>query len=193
LVDAGGYKIGVPIKASSIAYRPTLDNLEKKFALNDQGREPFKATLKNVIDEAIASKPVSLKEMIAALEKKQVYTVLRQNAEGRLHGITFVDNKNHCVFNGSDLGKQYGIAGIQAKIAGEQKMPVKEEGLEKDRGAGKSGSGNLLNYNWHTNLDSQTNSSNILEILLTPEQQNGSVPYQLLNKKRKKKRKKLNQ
>ncbi len=54
LVDATGNKIGVPIKASSIACRPTLDNLEKKFGLHEQGREPFKASLKNVIDEAVA-------------------------------------------------------------------------------------------------------------------------------------------
>jgi len=191
LLDAHGNKIGVPIKASSIACRPTLDNLEKKFALNEQGREPFKASLKNVIDEAVASKPASLKEIIAALEKTQVYTVLRQNAEGRLYGITFVDNKNRCVFNGSDLGKQYSIAGLQTKIAGEQKTSVTEEGLEKDGGAGRRERGEPLNYNKHATLDAQTKSSNILEILLTPEQQNGNVPYQLLNKKRKKKKKQI--
>lgn len=193
LLDAGGNKIGVPIKASSIACRPILDNLEKKFVLNELAREPFKASLKNAVDEAIASKPASIKEMVAALEKKQVFTVLRQNAEGRLYGITFVDNRNRCVFNGSDLGKQYSMAGLQAKIAVCQQTPVTEEGVKKDAGAGSSGKAKPLNYNRQPNLDTQTNSNNILEILLTPEQQYGTTPYQLLNKKRKKKKKKLNQ
>jgi len=193
LIDATGNKIGMPIKASLIASRPTLDNLEKKFALNEQAREPFKTSLKIFIDEAVASKPASIKEMVVALENKQVYTVLRQNAEGRLYGITFVDNKNRCVFNGSDLGKQYSIAGLQAKIAGEQKTPATEEGVKKDAGSGSSGRGNLLHYNRQTTLGAQTDPSSILEILLTPEQQYGNTPYQLLNKKRKKKKKKLNQ
>lgn len=193
LLDADGNKIGVPIKASSIACRPTLDNLEKKFALNERAREPFKASLKNAVDEAIASKPASIKEMVAVIEKKQVFTMLRQNAGGRLYGITFVDNKNRCVFHGSDLGKQYSIAGLQAKIAGEQKTIVQDEDVNKEVRAGGSGKAKPLNYNRQPNLDTQTNPSNILEILLTPEQQNGATPYQLLNKKRKKRKKKLNQ
>lgn len=193
LLDAGGSKIGVPIKASSIACRPTLDNLEKKFELNTQAREPFKASLKNAIDEAFIAKPASIKEIAAALEKKQVYTVLRQNAEGRLYGITFVDNNNRCVFNGSDLGKQYSIAGLQAKIAGEQKNAVPDEGVKKDARTGNSGMAKPLNYSRQPNFNTQTNPNNILEILLTPEQQYGNTPYQLLNKKRKKKKKKLNQ
>ncbi|MFX8106709.1 hypothetical protein ABTK92_20800, partial [Acinetobacter baumannii] len=40
-----------------------------------------------------------------------------QNAQGRLYGITFVDNQNKCVFNGSDLGKGYSVAAIQSKLA----------------------------------------------------------------------------
>ena len=31
ILDADGNKVGVPIKASSIGCKPTLDNLEKKF------------------------------------------------------------------------------------------------------------------------------------------------------------------
>ena len=42
--------------------------------------------------------------------------MLRQNAEGRLYGITFVDNQSKCVFNGSDLGKGYSAAALQNRI-----------------------------------------------------------------------------
>src|SRR6266498_4966012 len=98
ILDTNGNKIGVPVKASSISGKPTLDNLEKKFVINEMAREPFKQRMKNVIDEAFAKQTSSIKQLIEELEKKQVYTVLRQNAEGRLYGITFVDNQTKCVF-----------------------------------------------------------------------------------------------
>lgn len=41
-MDAEGNKVGVPIKASSIGCKPMLNNLEKKFAVN----EPVKRTIK---------------------------------------------------------------------------------------------------------------------------------------------------
>lgn len=33
--------------------------------------------------------------------------MFRENREGRVYGLTFVDNKSGVVFNGSDLGKSY--------------------------------------------------------------------------------------
>ena len=115
ILDVSGNKIGVPIKASSINSKPTLDNLEKKFMTNETEREPFKQRTKEAIDEAFKKRVSEIKELIAELERKQVYTVLRQNTEGRIYGITFVDNKTKCVFNGSDLGKQYSLQHCKAK------------------------------------------------------------------------------
>ena len=39
--------------------------------------------------------------------------VLRQNDTGIIYGITYVDHKTRCVFNGSNLGKQYSANAIQ--------------------------------------------------------------------------------
>lgn len=41
--------------------------------------------------------------------------MLRQNNEGIIYGLTYVDHKTKCVFNGSDLGKQYSANGIQER------------------------------------------------------------------------------
>ncbi len=99
ILDENGNKIGVPVKASSISSKPTLDNLEKKFVTNETAREPFKQRMKDVIDEAFKNRVSGIKELSEELKKKQVYTVLRQNAEGRIYGITFVDNQSKCVLN----------------------------------------------------------------------------------------------
>ena len=97
IVDADGNKVGVPIKASSIVCKPTLNNLEKKFIVNETAKELLKQRTKNAIDECLQLSPGSMKNLIASLQQKQIYTVLRQNAEGRLYGITFVDNQSKCV------------------------------------------------------------------------------------------------
>jgi hypothetical protein len=36
-----------------------------------------------------------------------VNVMFRENKEGRVYGLTLIDNKKGAVFNGSDLGKEY--------------------------------------------------------------------------------------
>lgn len=74
----------MPIKASSIACKPILDKLEKKFTTNEVAKEPLKQRTKNAIDDCLQTSPGSMKKLVAALNQKNIYTVLRQNAEGRL-------------------------------------------------------------------------------------------------------------
>lgn len=54
ILDEKGNKIGVPIKASSIHSKPTLKNLEKKFAENEIKRQPARQKLKTAIDWTLA-------------------------------------------------------------------------------------------------------------------------------------------
>ncbi len=117
ILDADGNKVGVPIKASSIGCKPILENLEKKFATNETAKEPLKQRTKNAIDDCLLKAPGSIRQLVTDLAQKEIYTVLRQNVEGRLYGITFVDNQNKCVFNGSDLGKGYSAAAMQSRLA----------------------------------------------------------------------------
>ena len=116
ILDADGNKVGVPIKASSIGCKPTLENLEKKFTTSETAKEPLKQRTKNAIDDCLLKAPGSMRQLVTDLEQKQIYTVLPQNAEGRLYGITFVDNENKAVFNGSDLGKGYSAAALPSRL-----------------------------------------------------------------------------
>ncbi|MGN6355484.1 MAG: relaxase/mobilization nuclease domain-containing protein, partial [Parafilimonas sp.] len=113
VLDKEGQKIGVPVKASSINSQPTLNKLEKLFIANKDKKESLKQHTKSLLNQALSKKPAALNELISLLESKKIATVLRQNAAGRIYGITFVDNQNKVVFNGSDLGRQYSIAHLQ--------------------------------------------------------------------------------
>ena len=189
ILDADGNKVGVPIKASSIGCKPILDNLEKKFTANEVAKEPLKQRTKNAIDDCLQTSPGSMKNLVAALNQKNIYTVLRQNAEGRLYGITFVDNQNKVVFNGSDLGKGYSAAALQSKLA-----VVNENPLAQDETKGNSSSGvlpkeNDLNKQQDKTISTTTKSHNLLDVLLSTKEQYDNTPNNLLKKKKKKKKK----
>jgi len=192
ILDVSGNKIGVPIKASSINSKHTLDNLEKKFMTNETERELFKQRTKEVIDEAFKKRVSGIKELIAELERKQVYTVLRQNTKGRIYGITFVDNKTKCVFNGSNLGKQYSVAALQSRINIASNQVKEKEVSQHDDPLGKQ-SGNsqrdlTLKNDKEQTLNKPIQNENLLEQLLSPKQQNENIPFQFKRKRKKKKR-----
>jgi len=115
ITDDLGRKLGVPIKASSIYGKPTLKMLDERFQLNQTLRKPMREQLKVRIDSVIASKP-TMKQFSIDLCRGGVHVVFRENDVGRLYGITFVDHRSKCVFNGSDLGKEYSATALSAKF-----------------------------------------------------------------------------
>ncbi|MBB5395208.1 relaxase/mobilization nuclease domain-containing protein [Mucilaginibacter sp. AK015] len=115
ILDKHGNKIGVPIKASTIYGKPTLRTLEEKFQLNVQLRKPFKDQLIKILD-GILIRPLTKRDFQKALHEKDIQCILRQNDEGRIYGVTFIDQKNKAVFNGSDLGKAYSANQLSAQL-----------------------------------------------------------------------------
>ncbi|WP_417354171.1 relaxase/mobilization nuclease domain-containing protein [Flavobacterium sp.] len=113
-LDEKGNRIGVPIKASQFYDKPTLMNLENKFAINEIKRQPDKSRIKNAIDTVfLKNNVIILAQLVKQLQKDGIDTVLRQNAEGLVYGVTFVDHKTKSVFNGSNIGKEYSAKGLQ--------------------------------------------------------------------------------
>ncbi len=113
ILDEHGHKVGVPVKASDFYSKPTLGYLEGKFAPNESARQSYKARIKNTIDVTFLKRPgIQLQDLIKTLDKEGIQTVLRQNEDGIIYGVTYVDNHTKCVFNGSALGKPYSAKGI---------------------------------------------------------------------------------
>lgn len=188
ILDAKGNKAGVPIKASSISCKPILTNLEKKFTDNETAKESLKPFVKSKLHDCLSQSPSTMKELTEQLKQKTIYTVLRQNAEGRLFGITFVDNQNKVVFNGSDLGKGYSAAALQSRLA-----TVSENTLNKEESNTGSSSGSLQKENLQQKQQEKVmtpppKSESILDVLLSTKEQYDNIPNSLLKKKRKKKK-----
>ncbi|WP_304066843.1 relaxase/mobilization nuclease domain-containing protein [Pedobacter glucosidilyticus] len=117
IINQKGEQVGVPIKASVIYGKPTLLNLEKKFEQNLEKRKVFKEPLKQAIKH-VFQKYTSLSKstFIAELAKQKISVTFRTNKQGFTYGITFVDNNNKTVFNGSDLGKAYSAKAIVDRL-----------------------------------------------------------------------------
>jgi hypothetical protein len=191
VLDKEGQKIGVPVKASSINSQPTLNKLEKLFIANKDKKESLKQHTKSLLNQALSKKPAALNELISLLESKKIATVLRQNAAGRIYGITFVDNQNKIVFNGSDLGRQYSITHLQNITlttnnvnvgAGEKQLHLNT--LPRQSGLYEKNVSKALN-------ETPVITTPLLDELLTAKQQVEFMPYQLLKNKRRKKKKHL--
>lgn len=188
ILDTSGSKVGVPIKASSISCKPILTNLEKKFAENEAAKELLKSFVKIKVDDCLSQSPSTMKELMEQLKQKSIYTLLRQNAEGRLYGITFVDNQNKVVFNGSDLGKGYSAAALQSRLA-----TGNEKSLTQDETKGGGSGGSVKKEMFQQKQQGKTilvaaKNESPLDVLLSTKEQYDNTPYSLLKKKRKKKK-----
>ncbi|RYG37702.1 MAG: relaxase, partial [Chitinophagaceae bacterium] len=117
VLNKHGQTVGVPIPASSFKFPATLKYLNRRFQENISSRESFKARIKFSVDSAFHRKAIkSFESLQNELSKENIHLVLRQNQKRVVYGLTYIDHKTRCVFNGSDIGKSYSANAINAKI-----------------------------------------------------------------------------
>lgn len=117
ILDDHGNRIGIPFKASSFAGKPTLNKVESKFARNLKERKRYVEPLKQRISEALdKNESLTQKDLVKALKKQGISLLFRQNSDGRIYGITYVDHNSRCVFNGSELGKIFSAKAVSEKL-----------------------------------------------------------------------------
>lgn len=115
LLDELGQRIGIPIKASSIYSSPTLKNLELKFPINKEERKPYVLRLKHLLDKALRSSK-NEQQFQQLLQHQGIRILMRENVQGQVYGITFIDNATRVVANGSTIGKDYGAKAFIEKL-----------------------------------------------------------------------------
>jgi hypothetical protein len=198
LLDEKGNKIGVPIKASSIYFKPTLKYLEEKFTQNESLRLPYKSKLKTAIDWTLSKRPANMVDFVFELKKEKITTVIRQNEQGFIYGISFIDHRNKTVFNGSYLGKQYSAAGIRERISkGLSEAKVSQPNLLEKPINSVSHTREISQFK-ETKQDSDQQQSgqrstkdNLLELLTGKERNDYRTPFDFIKKKKKRRKPKL--
>ncbi|MDO3627534.1 relaxase/mobilization nuclease domain-containing protein [Mucilaginibacter sp. BT774] len=172
ITDQQGNKVGVAIKASAIYGKPTLKALEEKFRLNEQLRKPFKAEMIKILD-AVLAKPQSKSSFQKVLYENGIQVILRQNDEGRLFGVTFINHKNKAVFNGSDLGKAYSANLLSGRFLPEP--PTKTSRQQHDHDV-------FLNK---TTGEIAARTDELIDILFAAEREDLAALHKFKKKKRK--------
>ncbi|WP_192348851.1 hypothetical protein [Algoriphagus sp. Y33] len=114
----------------------TLNSIESRFEANEMERKKQLKSTRSAIDLTLLKIPgKSLGEVIKSLEKLGIASVKRENQEGRLYGITYVDHRSKCVFNGSVLGKDYSAKGLLDRTGFQSaKSGIRLGPLTKSRG-----------------------------------------------------------
>ena len=115
LLDENGDRVGIPIKASSIYSSPTLKSLEQKFPINKEERKPYVLRLKHLLDKSLRNSKTEL-QFQKLLSDQGIRILIRENAQGQVYGITFIDNATRVVANGSTIGKEYGAKAFMEKL-----------------------------------------------------------------------------
>ncbi|MEB2778113.1 relaxase/mobilization nuclease domain-containing protein [Algoriphagus sp. D3-2-R+10] len=170
VLDSVGNRIGVPIKASAIYSKPTLTNLEKCFVRNQEDRKTFRNDLRESILESI-DQCNSPDELSDRLRSKGIRPVFRINEEGRLYGVTYVDNVSRSVFNGSSLDKALSANALAIRFSSKSlKSSIPDH------------SGNYTPEVAKINLPDSS-------LMINTYQAEDPIPYELRQKKKKKRRK----
>jgi hypothetical protein len=184
VLDERGNKIGVPIKASSIYSKPTLSYLEKRFEENELLKKEFRKNLKTSIDWIMVKPPKSLLAFKESLQKEKINLVIRQNDNGIIYGLTYIDHNTKCVFNGSDIGKEYSAKGILEKCGIKQLTPDQDKSIRFEKSPEKK----ELLPDSELQQEHTQDSAKLLDILMAAKEEYNYLPYELRKPKKKKRK-----
>ena len=104
--DKGG-KISTPIHASDIGRGVGYTAVQNRMQKSKQAIKPLIPTIRNKVLQTMRTSPNTEKELRQRLEGQGLRVVIRKNDNGRIYGITFIDDEQGVAFNGSRLGKGY--------------------------------------------------------------------------------------
>ena len=105
--DDKGKKVGNPFKASLFGKAVGYEALQKSFkASKEKLKEKYLAPKTKAVVAGALRRSAAKEDFRANLHRKGIDVLFRENEQGRLYGITFIDQNNGCVVNGSRLGKE---------------------------------------------------------------------------------------
>lgn len=105
--DDNGNKVSTPIHASDIGRGVGYTVVKNKMQKSRQAVKPLIPVVRRKILEVMRTSPQTEEVLLQLLEEQGLRTVIRKNDNGRIYGITFIDDEQGIAINGSRLGKGY--------------------------------------------------------------------------------------
>ncbi|MFB9844098.1 relaxase/mobilization nuclease domain-containing protein [Mucilaginibacter ginsenosidivorans] len=142
MLDGDGNKVGVPIKASDFASKPILKNLQEKFTRNEALKAGKNKRVAYEVNMAFVRGAKRLSDLQMALREKGIDLLVRQNADGVVYGLTFVDHERKVVFNGSELGKAFSAKAILDRCTNRGADEGKKQNVQRQKRVVQAGQAN---------------------------------------------------
>ena len=105
--DDKGSKISTPINASDIGRGVGYTAVQNRMQKSKQAIKPLVPTIRGKVLQTMRTSPQAEEELRQRLEEQGLRVFIRKNDNGRIYGITFIDDKVGVALNGSRLGKGY--------------------------------------------------------------------------------------
>ena len=105
--DGKGNKAGTPIHASDIGRGVGYTAVQNRIQNSKQNIKPLIPTVRRKVLGVMRTSPDTEERLRQRLEEQGLCVVIRKNANGRIYGITFIDDEVGIALNGSRLGKGY--------------------------------------------------------------------------------------
>ena len=105
--DDKGDKVGTPIHASDIGRGVGYTAVQNRMQKSKQAIKPLIPIIRYRVLQTMRTSPKTEEELRQRLEEQGLRVFIRKNKDGRLYGITFIDDERGIALNGSRLGKGY--------------------------------------------------------------------------------------
>ena len=127
-MNGKGEKVGNPVKASrigkSVGYEAVQRRMERSGEAIKNGK--LKERTRKIVAAAMQTAR-NRQEFEQELKRQGIDVVFRQNDNGRIYGVTFIDHDSRVVLNGSRLGKEYSANVFNNLYSDENKTDIRQE------------------------------------------------------------------
>ena len=105
--DDKGNKVSMPIHASDIGRGVGYAAIQNKMQKSKEAVKPLIPAVRRKVLEVMHTSPGTEERLRQRLEEQGLRVIIRKNDNGRIYGITFIDDEKGIALNGSRLGKGY--------------------------------------------------------------------------------------
>ena len=127
--DDKGNKVSTPIHASDIGRGVGYAAIQNKMQKSKEAVKPLIPSVRRKVLEVMRTSPDTGERLRQRLEEQGLRVVIRKNEDGRLYGITFIDDERGIALNGSRLGKGYAANKFNEYFSNPENNPFLDESL----------------------------------------------------------------
>ena len=129
LTDDKGNKVSTPIHASDIGRGVGYATIQNKMQKSKEAVKSLIPAVRRKVLEVMRTSPQTEERLRQRLEEQGLRVIIRKTDNGRIYGITFIDDEKGIALNGSRLGKGYAANKFNEYFSNPEKNPFSDETL----------------------------------------------------------------